>query len=141
MNANQPKPLLVLQPGSRSRSILCRRGPAYCRRLQVTSGSTFFLTGVSLRCGTGSSVRLRGRPGSGIIAVEVKVIRQIVLYPGEDGYWVAECPSLPGCISQGKTREEAITNIREAIEAYVEDVRENGERVPEDHLDRLTVIV
>src|SRR5213595_802612 len=46
---------------------------------------------------------------------EVKEMRQVVIYPGEDGYWVAECPSLPGCVSQGKTKEEAIANIKEAI--------------------------
>jgi hypothetical protein len=60
-----------------------------------------------------------------IIVYEAKVIgkgcggpfmRQVIVYPGEDLYWVAECPSLPGCISQGATREEAITNIREAIQ-------------------------
>ena len=49
-------------------------------------------------------------------------MRQIILSPGEDGYWVAECPSLPGCISQGKTKEEAIANIKEAIELYLEPV-------------------
>jgi len=38
-------------------------------------------------------------------------MRQVVLYPGEDGYWVVECPSLPGCISQGRTKEEAIANV------------------------------
>jgi len=43
-------------------------------------------------------------------------MRQVVIYPGEDGYWVAECPSLLGCISQGKTRQEAVTNIKEADE-------------------------
>ncbi len=43
-------------------------------------------------------------------------MRQVVIYPGEDGYWVAECPSLPGCISQGSTKEEATQNIKEAIE-------------------------
>jgi len=42
-------------------------------------------------------------------------MRQVVLFPGEDGYWVVECPGLPGCISQGKTKEEAISNIKEAI--------------------------
>ena len=42
----------------------------------------------------------------------------MILYPGEDGYWVAECPSLPGCISQGKTKAQARANIREAIEGY-----------------------
>ena len=46
-------------------------------------------------------------------------MRQVVVHPGEDGYWVAECPSLPGCISQGVTRDEALSNIKEAIEAYV----------------------
>ncbi len=46
-------------------------------------------------------------------------MRQIVIYPGEDGYWVAECPSLPGCISQGDSKPAAIANIREAIDLYV----------------------
>lgn len=46
-------------------------------------------------------------------------MRQVKLYPGEDGYWVAECPSLPGCVSQGKTREEASENIREAMRLYI----------------------
>jgi predicted RNase H-like HicB family nuclease len=46
-------------------------------------------------------------------------MRQVVLYPGEDGYWVGECPGLPGCVSQEKTREEAIANIKEAIRGYV----------------------
>ena len=41
-------------------------------------------------------------------------MRKLILYPGEDGYWVAECPSLPGCISQGDTKETAVKNIREA---------------------------
>jgi len=47
-------------------------------------------------------------------------VRQIIIYPGEDGYWVAECPSLPGCISQGETKQKAIMNIKEAITAYIE---------------------
>jgi predicted RNase H-like HicB family nuclease len=47
-------------------------------------------------------------------------MRQTLIYRGEDGYWIAECPSLPGCISQGKTRAEAIENIREAIALYIE---------------------
>jgi predicted RNase H-like HicB family nuclease len=47
-------------------------------------------------------------------------MRQVIIYPGEDGYWVAECPSLPGCISQGETKEEAISNIKEGIELYIE---------------------
>ena len=45
---------------------------------------------------------------------------KIVIEPGEDGYFVAHCPSLKSCWSQGKTREEALTNIREAIDLYLE---------------------
>ena len=57
-------------------------------------------------------------------------MRQVILYPGEDGYWVVECPSLPGCISQGETREAAIANIKEAIEAYVATLEEDGLPIP-----------
>jgi len=59
-------------------------------------------------------------------------VRQVILRPGEDGYVVAECPSLPGCISQGKTKEEALANIKEAIELWIEEAQENGEPIPED---------
>ena len=44
----------------------------------------------------------------------------------EDGVWIAECPSIPGCVSQGKTREEALANIREAIAACLEVRAERG---------------
>ena len=44
----------------------------------------------------------------------------VTLTAGEDGYIVAECPSLPGCVSQGKTKEEASQNIKEAIEGILE---------------------
>ena len=59
-------------------------------------------------------------------ASKVLDMRQIILFRGEDGYWVAECPSLPGCISQRKTREEAIKNIREAIQGYIAALEEDG---------------
>jgi predicted RNase H-like HicB family nuclease len=48
----------------------------------------------------------------------------------EDGVFVAEVPSLPGCISQGRTRREALDNVREAIELYVESLTEHGDPVP-----------
>lgn len=67
--------------------------------------------------------------------------RRILLYPGEDGYWVVECPSLPGCISQGKTRDEAIDNIKEAIELYIETLQAHGDPIPEDHYESLVVTV
>ena len=44
----------------------------------------------------------------------------VTLERGEDGYTVVECPTLPGCVSQGKTEEEALANIREAIELWLE---------------------
>lgn len=46
--------------------------------------------------------------------------RKVFLYPGDDGYFVVEVLSSPGCISQGKTREEALANIEEAISFYIE---------------------
>jgi predicted RNase H-like HicB family nuclease len=58
------------------------------------------------------------------------MLRQAIIYPGEDGYWVAECPSLPGCISQGESRAEAIINIREAIHAYVDALEADRLSVP-----------
>ncbi len=57
-------------------------------------------------------------------------MRQVVLHPGEDGYWVAEVPSLPACLSQGKSKEEAIANIREAIEQWIDAARKLGRRAP-----------
>ena len=68
-------------------------------------------------------------------------MRQVLLYPGEDGYWVAECPSLPGCISQGETRETAVQNIREAIELYIECLEEDGLEVPEEKFEAMLVAV
>ncbi|HTQ40604.1 MAG TPA: type II toxin-antitoxin system HicB family antitoxin [Pirellulales bacterium] len=68
-------------------------------------------------------------------------MRQVVIYPGEDGYWVAECPSLPGCVSQGKTREETIANIREAIDVYIEALKDDSLAVPEDKFEALLVAV
>ena len=58
-------------------------------------------------------------------------MRKVVLYPGEDGYWVVECPSLPGCFSQGKTVEEALANIKEAIDLWIEDAEAHGDIVSE----------
>ena len=51
--------------------------------------------------------------------------------PDEDGVFVAECPALPGCISQGKTRDEATMNIRDAIQGYLGSLKKHGEPTPE----------
>ncbi len=68
-------------------------------------------------------------------------MRQVIVYPGEDQYWIAECPSLPGCISQGKTREEAISNIRDAIHAYITTLEEDKLTIPPERFDALLVAV
>ena len=68
-------------------------------------------------------------------------MRQVVVYPGEDGWWVSKCPSLPGCVSQGKTKEETIENIKEAIRAYVAALEEDSLAVPTDNFDALLVAV
>ena len=68
-------------------------------------------------------------------------MRQIIVYPGEDGYWVSECPSLPGCISQGKTKEEAINNIKEAIRGYIAALEEDGLPVPPERFDAMLIAV
>jgi predicted RNase H-like HicB family nuclease len=56
--------------------------------------------------------------------------RKAVLYPGEDSYIVAEVPSLPGVVSQGKTRKEALENIQEAVALHIEILIERGLPVP-----------
>jgi predicted RNase H-like HicB family nuclease len=54
----------------------------------------------------------------------------VLLEPEEDGGFVASVPALPGCISQGDTRDEALANIREAIAVHIEDCLEAGDPVP-----------
>lgn len=68
-------------------------------------------------------------------------MRQVLIYPGEDGLWVAECPSLPGCVTQGETREAAVANVREAIEAYILALKDDGLPVPEERFDALLLAV
>jgi len=68
-------------------------------------------------------------------------MRQVVIYPGEDGQWVAECPSLPGCVTQGHTREEAVANAREAISGYIAALEEDNLPVPSETFDTLVVAV
>lgn len=76
-----------------------------------------------------------------VIAPVGKSVRQAIIYPGEDSYWVAECPNLQGCISQGKTKEEAIINIKEAIQLYIEVLQEKGQPIPEERFEMLLVAV
>jgi predicted RNase H-like HicB family nuclease len=64
---------------------------------------------------------------------EGDLMRQVILIPDrESGGYVVEVPSLPGCYSQGETKEEALANIREAINLHIESLIAHGEEVPED---------
>ena len=81
--------------------------------------------------GLSGRVQLRGQGG----------LRQVVIYPGEDGYWVAECPSLPGCVSQGRTKKDAIANVREAIHAYVAALVYDDLPVPEERFEAVLIAV
>jgi predicted RNase H-like HicB family nuclease len=60
---------------------------------------------------------------------------KIVIEPGEDGYIVAHVPRLKSCWSQGKTRDEALANVREAISLHEEVLRERGEPIPDDNVE------
>jgi predicted RNase H-like HicB family nuclease len=55
---------------------------------------------------------------------------RVLIEQDEDGVYVAEVPPLPGCISQGQTREEAVENVREAIAAYLESLEAHGDPIP-----------
>jgi antitoxin HicB len=55
---------------------------------------------------------------------------RVLIEPDEDGTFVAECPSLPGCVSQGSTRGEALRNIQEAIEGYLRSLKAHGDPIP-----------
>ena len=68
-------------------------------------------------------------------------MREVILFHGEDGYWVAECPSLPGCISQGKTKGQAIENIKEAIEGYILALKDDGLKIPEENFEAMVLAV
>ena len=65
----------------------------------------------------------------------------VVLERESDGGFVATVPVLPGCVSQGDTREEALENIREAMDLYIEDCRLTGDPVPvEDSIEYVELV-
>jgi antitoxin HicB len=60
----------------------------------------------------------------------IRMKYRVVIEPDEDGVFVAECPALPGCISQGKTRAEALANIKDAMTGYLASLKKHGEPPP-----------
>ena len=55
---------------------------------------------------------------------------RVTIEQDENGIFVAECPALPGCVSEGRTRAEALANIKDAIEGYLDSLRKHNEPIP-----------
>jgi predicted RNase H-like HicB family nuclease len=66
-----------------------------------------------------------------------RMLYRVYLEQDEDGVFVATCPALPGCVSQGRTRAEAIDNVREAIEGYIKSLTKHGEPVAPSILEEI----
>jgi len=66
---------------------------------------------------------------------------RVIIEPDEDGVYVVEVPSLPGCISQVRTRAEAINNIKETISAYLESLDAHGDPVPPQISEEIVEVV
>jgi predicted RNase H-like HicB family nuclease len=64
----------------------------------------------------------------------------IILHKDEEmgGYWI-EVPSLPGCVSQGKSKDEALNNIKEAIDLHIECMKEDGEEIPSEESYKVAI--
>jgi len=66
---------------------------------------------------------------------------RILIEQDEDGIFVAECPHLPGCITQGKNRSEALENIQDAIKGYLESVKKHDEPIPPSIEEEIVEVV
>jgi predicted RNase H-like HicB family nuclease len=68
-------------------------------------------------------------------------LREVVLTHGADDYWVVECPSLPGCVSEGPSREAAIANAREAVAAHLTALQHEGLPVPPERFETQLLVL
>ena len=66
------------------------------------------------------------------------MIRRVIVHYEDEMYWI-ECPSLPGCYSQGETKEIALENMKEAIQLHIESLQEAGDPIPEDDFEFATL--
>ncbi len=65
----------------------------------------------------------------------------VVIQPGEDGFFVAECPALPGCMSQGRTEREALKNIKQAIALWLEvEAEKRADKLPRNAIVRMVAV-
>ena len=63
----------------------------------------------------------------------------VIITKDEDGYYVVNVPALPSCFTQGKTKKEALINIKEAIAAYIGSLKRHNEKIPRDNAEEITV--
>lgn len=68
-------------------------------------------------------------------------MRYAIVYRDEAGNWIAEVPSLPGCVTQGETREQALENIRDAIALYLNDLDEENKELYQEYIEPELVAV
>ena len=89
---------------------------------------------MSLTSASGAPVRYRtsrvSEGGGRLCAGGPQIKYRVLIEQDEDGVFMAEVPSLPGCITQGSTRDEALANSREAIAAYLERLEAHGDPIP-----------
>ena len=91
------------------------------------------------------SITISGQPWLLVLDINImgrNAIKFVVtLEQDEDGFIVASCPALPGCHSQGRTKEEAIANIKEAIQGYIASMRKHGEPIPATEVEEVEVAI
>ena len=63
----------------------------------------------------------------------------VIITKDEDGYYLVNVPALPGCFTQGKTKKEALENIKDAISAYIESLKKHNERIHSDNAEEITM--
>ena len=68
-------------------------------------------------------------------------MRYVIVYRDEDGGWIAEVPSLPGCVTQGESRAEALENVKDAIALYLGDLDDAQRELYQDYIDPELVAV
>ncbi len=65
---------------------------------------------------------------------------RVLVEQDEDGVFIAEVPALPGCLSDGRTREEVLSNVREAISLYLESLEAHGDPIPSPITEELVEV-
>ena len=82
---------------------------------------------------------MKQKPQGDMMSVEDNMNLKIILEPSEEGGYTAIVPALPGCISEGDSKEDALKNIREAIDLYLEPVEDDWDFAPNAELTELAV--